>query len=160
MAGRQWYLAQANVETPAGTAIASPQTTTILAGDNYVQWIRWRFPPGPSGTLGISFWNGKAQIVPWTGEGSFIPGDNETETAQVGFQCFGQLNLVSYNIGQYQHEIIVSVQYQPIAVTLATVPPPAASNVVLIASDVLSQPSFVVPDEADLDEVTLPAASA
>jgi hypothetical protein len=153
VAGRQWYLAEAIVSTPAGTPVASPQTTTILAGDNYVQWIRWRFPPGPSGQLGISFWNLAAQIVPWTGEGTFIPGDNETETAEVDYQCLKALNLVTYNTGQYNHSIIVSVQYQPISVTSPASSPTSTANVVLIASDVLSQPSFVPDADITLEEV-------
>ena len=153
MAGRQWYLAEQIISTPSGTLSTAPQTTTVLSGDNYVQWIRWRFPPGPSGQLGISFWNLSAQIVPWVGEGTFIIGDNESETAEVDYQAFKSLSLVSYNTGQYAHSIIISVQYQPIAVTIAQNNPPVNNQVVLIDSLALSQPSFISADEIPLDEV-------
>lgn len=147
MAGRNWRLAQGTVSTPHGTAIASPQTTKILTGDNYVQWIRWRFPPGPNGELGISFWNLGAQIVPWVGVGTFIIGDNEDETATVEYPALGSLSLVTYNLGTYDHIIIYSIQYQPIAVTTAGDSGGSATNLIdLIASEALSQPPEVSVD--------------
>lgn len=152
MPGRSWYLAEAIISTPAGTPIASPQTRTVLAGDNYVDWVRWRFPPGPSGTLGISFWQGQGQIIPWAGNGTFIVGDNEEETAQVGFECPGGINLVSYNTGTFPHEIIISVQYQPVSVTLANTPP-QPQIIQLVADELLSQPSPVETDITALLEV-------
>lgn len=156
--GRQWFLAEAEVTTAAGVTSSSPQVTVLLGGDIYVQWVRWRFPPGPAANLGIAFYHKGIQIVPWPGGGTWIWGDDETETAAVGADVFGDLELWTYNSGSFPHAVIVSVQYQPITVTQANSgPPPTPLVNRLYSSEVLGNPEQVTSDSEPALTVAIPA---
>lgn len=154
--GREWLMAQANITTPAGTPVTAPQRFLIIDADIYVSWIRWRFPPGPASTLNIAFYHGNAQIVPWAGQGLWIYGDDENETADVDADVFGGLYLVSYNTGVYPHTILVSVQYQPISVTQAGITPALPLVNRLYSSEVLGFPELVSADSEQALTVAIP----
>jgi len=61
------------ITTPA----ASEQQTEVEVEGDYISYVNIRFPPGPSGLLGVAIFYGIHQIFPHD-EGTWFAGDDET----------------------------------------------------------------------------------
>lgn len=98
---------------PAGTAIAAPVTVAMTMPARLVRRVSIRFPPGPSGQVGVQLASSGVQIVPWD-KGTFLVGENETLT----FDLFGQIEsgawqLIGYNLGAFAHQVYVTFEVDP-----------------------------------------------
>lgn len=113
---REWYVANQAITTPATTYASTPLVTTVLSGDNYIQGVRWRFPPGCAQALGVAFFHGATQIQPWGGQGNYIVGDDEVQEVPIMANVFGAFQLHTLNVGTWSHTLVVTVVYQPISV--------------------------------------------
>ena len=113
---RLWYVANQAIETPTVAYATTPLVTTVLSGDNYLERVRWRFPPGCAQALGVAFFHGTTQIQPWGGQGSYVVGDDEVQEVPIGANVFGAFQLHTLNTGAWPHTIVVTIIYQPISV--------------------------------------------
>jgi len=144
-----WLVLEPATVTPAGTAPSAPQTTQLIPDHVWLSSVRYRFPPGPMGCLGFYVANGPARILPLPQSQPWIVGDDEEETLAYGGQVGGPLNLVTCNVGNYDHALLLTVTYYPISAfqaSTATKP----TRKVLIASEDLT-PSFDYPAAEAVD---------
>jgi hypothetical protein len=131
-----WLVAEVSVETPAGTSPSAPQSTSILTGWLYINTVRYRFPPGPMGCLGWYLTTGGNQIIPWPPSQPWIIGNDEEVTLDYAGAAGSGLTLVTANVGNYNHQILLTIEYYDIATVQAgTVP--QNSTVLLNADELL-----------------------
>lgn len=147
-----WLVAEVPVVTPAGTTIASPQSTTILTGWLYINTVRYRFPPGPMGALGFYLVTGKDQIIPFPPSQPWIVGEDEEFVVNYQGQAGSGLTCITANVGTYQHELLLTVQYYDIA-TIQDGSTPAQFSTTLLSSELLNTPADQVPGVQDLFQV-------
>lgn len=93
------------VTVPAGTAIASPQTTKLTMPVRIIEEIEVVVPPGPSGLLGFQLGSAGEPIIPAKG-GQWIISDDEKlrwplerQIESGDWQCF------AYNTGSFPHTL-------------------------------------------------------
>lgn len=117
--------------TPAGTAIASPQTTTLVTGWLYLNTVRYRFPPGPMGCLGFYITSGNNQIIPFPPSQRWIVGEDEEYVVDYKGSAGSGLQCVTANVGTYQHELLLTIEYYDVAtVASSSTPPPFRTSVI------------------------------
>lgn len=98
------------VTVPAGTAKASPQTTSLTMPARLVRSVRVRIPPGPAGTVGWALGAAGVRVLPW-GAAQWIVGDNESIEWPLSRQITsGAWQLQAYNTGVYDHTLYVTFQ--------------------------------------------------
>lgn len=99
------YAFQATI--PAGTAVASPTTTTMAFPTRYVRRIIIKVPPGPAGKMGFQIASTGNQIIPLA-KGTWIITDDEQITWDVNNAIqSGSFQLIGYNTGIYDHTVYV-----------------------------------------------------
>ena len=102
------------VTIPAGTAVATPQTTALTIPPRIVRWVRLRVPPGPAGSVGFRLASGGVQVIPWD-PGTWLVYDNEsTQWDLEGQLQTGAWQLQGYNIGRWDHTIYVTMGLDPL----------------------------------------------
>lgn len=96
------------VTTPAGVAIATPQTTALAMPARIVQHLRVRVPPGPRGALGWALAMAGTPVIP-VNVGQWIVGDDETLDWDLdGYPDSGAWQLLSYNVGKLPHTVYLT----------------------------------------------------
>ena len=138
-----WLIAEVAVITNAGTAIATPQVTNILSGWLWINTVRWRFPPGPSGCLGFFLRTGANQIIPFPPSQPWIVGDDEEYTVDYKGQAGKGLTLVTANVGTQNHEVLLTIEYYDAATVQAGTT--SASGTILLNADELLNPDENLP---------------
>lgn len=92
---------------PAGTAVASPTTTSMTLPTRFVRRIVTKVPPGPAGFMGFRIAAAGVQIIP-INVGAWIITDNEEMTWDVSNMIeSGAFQLIGYNTGIYAHTVYV-----------------------------------------------------
>lgn len=94
-----------NVTIPAGTLSTAPQVTSLTWRQGYPVRVELRFPPGPSGLVGVKLRHSGVEVIPKSGS-AFLIADNEI----VGWDIESDLyqpnwQFVAYNEGVYDHTI-------------------------------------------------------
>lgn len=98
---------------PAGTAKAAPVTIQLAMPSRVVRRVRVRFPPGPSGLVGVQLGSSGVQVIPWNA-GSFLIGDDEAFTFEPdGFITTGAWQLIGYNTGAWPHTLPIDFELDP-----------------------------------------------
>lgn len=93
------------VTVPAGTPIASPQSSDVSFPAREVVKVTWRFPPGCAGLVGFYLAMGGAPVLPLPA-GTWITDDDHDNTWDThGQPNSGQWQVVAYNTGIYQHTV-------------------------------------------------------
>jgi hypothetical protein len=102
------------VLVPAGTAIATPQTTALAMPSRIVRSVRFRIPPGPSGSVGFRLASGGVQVIPWE-PGTWLVMDGEAvEWPLEGQIETGAWQLQAYNVGRWDHTLYVTMLLDPV----------------------------------------------
>lgn len=115
-----------NVTIPAGTLSTAPQVTSLTWRQGYPVRVELRFPPGPSGLVGVKLRHSGVEVIPKSGS-AFLIADNEI----VGWDIESDLyqpnwQFVAYNEGVYDHTIQIRMLLnelgRPSLVRVANVP--------------------------------------
>lgn len=152
MTQRKWYYSNYLVTVPANTAIAAPVTIGLPTGDIWLESVRYYIPAGSGGCMGWYLAQSGVPIFPWTGNLAWIVENNVNDEIDVGDELQGNLAVVGYNLGQFQHQIRLRLKYYP-AVLIGE----NADNPVIIPTSQLSSSVSVNSSNAPADGVT-PAA--
>lgn len=107
------YVYPVNVTCPAGTAIATPLTTTPDLGDIWLDAIELRIPVGHHGLTGIYVANSGTAIMPYSSPPSFLVGDDERLSFDVGVEVDNLLQIVTYNTDIFNHTFYLRLSGQP-----------------------------------------------
>ena len=91
------------VTTPAGTAQATPQTTTFNVGNVILERLEIMIPPGHSGLTGIHVDHQGMPLVPFGLPPAFLIASRETIGVDVGFEVGAALSVVTYNTDTFDH---------------------------------------------------------
>lgn len=94
-----------DVTIPAGTAIASPQTTALSFNDGVVEQIEITIPPGPSGLVGFRIGHSAQTIIPKSGNGWIIADDQFIKWPLQGFPTGNKWFFRGYNTDVFDHTI-------------------------------------------------------
>jgi hypothetical protein len=115
-----------DVTIPAGTLSTAPQVTSLTWRQGYPVRVELRFPPGPSGLVGVKLRHSGVEVIPKSGS-AFLIADNEI----VGWDIESDLyqpnwQFVAYNEGVYDHTIQIRMLLnelgRPSLVRVANVP--------------------------------------
>lgn len=102
------------VLTPAGTAIATPLTTSLAMPSRLVRAVRIRVPPGPAGSVGFALVSGGQQVVPEEA-GTYLVMDDEAVEWPLEEQIeTGAWQLRSYNVGRWDHTLYLTFLLDPL----------------------------------------------
>lgn len=94
-----------DVTIPPGTLQTSPQITNFTWREGYPVRVEIRFPPGPSGFVGVRIRHGGTVIVPRRGS-NYLVADNEVvDWALEDLPSNANYNAQAYNEGVYSHTI-------------------------------------------------------
>lgn len=94
-----------DVTIPAGTAKATPVIIPVNFDDGRVDRIEMRWPPGPSGLVGLQVRHSKQVIIPYA-VNTFLVSDNEIIAWPLeGYPEANMWDVVGYNIDAYDHTI-------------------------------------------------------
>lgn len=100
MASRYYTL---TLLTPAGTAVATPLSTTWQLEDQTLASVEVDIPDGHNGLTGIRVIRSQQQVVPW-GNNSFLVANNRLVTVPVNQELTeAKLVILTYNTGFYDH---------------------------------------------------------
>lgn len=96
-----------DVTIPAGTALASPQVTNLVWRQGYPVFVELRFPPGPSGLVGVQLRHSGQVVIPFRAT-DFIIADNEVIRWSLDNYPYNPTwSMRAYNTGKYSHTIQV-----------------------------------------------------
>lgn len=102
------------VLVPAGTAIAAPLIRALTMPARIVRSVRFRLPPGPSGSVGFALVSTGAQIIPWEPGTWLVMDDESVEWPLEGQMETGAWQLRAYNVGRWDHTIYVTFLLDPL----------------------------------------------
>lgn len=95
------------VTVPRGTAIATPQTTSLTFNIGVVQRIEILIPPGPSGLVGFRILHSGDVVIPYD-RSQWIIADNEVIKWELESYPVGRAwALRAYNTDAYDHTLYV-----------------------------------------------------
>lgn len=111
-----------DVVIPAGTLSTAPQTTALTWRQGYPVRVEIRFPPGPSGLVGIRLHHSGVSVVPKDGS-AFLVTDDEVIDWEITLSNYQpKWTAVAYNEGVYQHTLQIRMHINEIgAQTIARV---------------------------------------
>lgn len=94
-----------NVTIPAGTAIATPLRVVPDFDEGVVTRIEMRWPPGPSGLVGLRIGHSGQVIIPYKGSAFLITNDEVVGWDLHGFPEAQAWFIDGYNTDVYDHTI-------------------------------------------------------
>lgn len=146
----------ADLVVPAGTPIAAPVSLVVPNTSGWIPDLYLTFPAGCNGFVGWALELGGVRIIPYTGETWLIANDYVFHWRLARWANQGQLVVLGYNLGQFQHTIRAQFEWTPTAPGLTATASLAANDTASAATDVtvstLAGTEDVLP--ADLDLVT------
>ncbi|HXG40215.1 MAG TPA: hypothetical protein VNJ28_04660 [Candidatus Limnocylindrales bacterium] len=101
------------VTIPAGTTPAAPHVVTVDLGPRIVRAVRLRFPPGPSGKVGIALGSAGVRVIPWGPSEWLVADDEAIEWPLEGQISSGRWEVSGYNVGVFPHTIYVAWLLDP-----------------------------------------------
>jgi hypothetical protein len=93
----------ASVTTPAGTAIASPQTTSVDLGAVVALSAQLIVPPGHSGLTGWRVVYSGTVILPFNLPAQWVIADSYMNEFVIDHEVDRTLQIITYNLGVYPH---------------------------------------------------------
>jgi hypothetical protein len=101
--GQNTYVFPINVTCPIGVTAAAPQVTLPKFGDVWLDSCELRIPPGHHGTTGVYVANNGTQVLPWSDGITFLNGDNDLLTFDLGDEFDTGFQIVTYNTDAFPH---------------------------------------------------------
>lgn len=98
------------VTIPAGTPIATPHEGGVNVPPGIVEAIRWRFPGGCNGQVGIKLASSHVPIYPGTQTEWIVHSGSITGDSVEGFPDSGDFSLLGYNLGSFDHTIQIELR--------------------------------------------------
>jgi len=94
-----------DITIPAGTLSSSPQVTSLTWRQGYPEKVEIRFPPGPSGLVGVQLRHSGRVVIPYRAT-DFIIADNEVISWDLeNYPYSPAWSVRAYNEGVYPHTI-------------------------------------------------------
>lgn len=123
---------------PANIAgVAQTATLVPALGDVILYEVRFLFPTGCHGNVGIQVLNSNVPIIPFnntgaqnTFPGGYVVGDGLTEPYEWGQESASALKVIGFNQGQFVHTVTLTFSYTPVAATALV---PNASAIIPIS---------------------------
>lgn len=122
------------VSTPAGTAIATPQTTALTWRQGYPVQLEVRFPPGPSGLVGFQLLHSGEVVVPHDASEWLITDDEPVIWPLEGFPYNAKYAVRTYNLDVYPHTLQVRMLFNEVGAQRIAAMEPIALNTPLAAA--------------------------
>lgn len=94
-----------DVTIPAGTAIATPQTTALAFDQGIVQRIEIQIPPGPSGLVGFRILHSTEVVIPHDSSRWIIADNDVIKWDTEGYPVGRAWALRAYNTDVYDHTL-------------------------------------------------------
>jgi hypothetical protein len=94
-----------DVLIPAGTAKAAPAVVAANFDDGRVEKIELRWPPGPSGLVGLQIRHSNQVIIPYQANTFLITDDEVILWELHDFPDANAWSLVGYNLDVFDHTI-------------------------------------------------------
>lgn len=89
----------------AGTLKTAPQINTLTWREGYPEFVEIRFPPGPSGLVGVQVRHSGRRIIP-KADNNFLVTDNEVIRWELeGYPYNAVYAVVTYNEGFFNHTL-------------------------------------------------------
>lgn len=131
---------QFSATIPAGTPTSAPVTIELGQANYEIESIDLEVPPGPSGLMGFYIALSEQQWIPWE-MGEYIIWNDRTESWQTENQVVnGGWEVVGYNLGMYDHAVIVRFHTNPIPSPVAPDVAPVIPQVNIVESGVVFTP--------------------
>jgi hypothetical protein len=93
----------------AGTLKTAPSTITLTWREGYPEFMEFRFPPGPSGQVGLQVLQSGARIIPKAAN-TFLVTDNELVRWDLeGYPYNAKYTVRIYNEGKFDHTVQLRV---------------------------------------------------
>lgn len=89
----------------AGTAIATPATSTLSMAEGVLRRLEVTVPPGPSGLVGFRLLHSGQVVIPYRGNGWIITDDERIQWDLDGYPTGDKWALQAYNTGIYDHTL-------------------------------------------------------
>lgn len=99
-----------DITVPAGTAKATPQTTSIELGVRNVVKVLVVVPPGPRGEVGFYLGTSNVQVIPKNVGAWIVTDDHKLDLDIEDMWESGSWQLVAYNTGHYDHTLHVTFE--------------------------------------------------
>lgn len=120
---------QFTVTIPAGTLKTAPQTTSLDIDGWDLETLDLEVPPGPAGLMGFYVANNGVQWIP-QGAGEWLVWDDVSKSWPLIEQPNASgWEIVGYNLGDYDHDVIVRMHVNLPAGQQAGSAPPAITFV-------------------------------
>lgn len=100
---------------PAGTPVDDPWTEDLGFDDWVVERIDLIVPPGPWGTMGFYLANNSQPWVPRSAGEWLVFDDHKLEVTPTGYPIGTGWQIVGYNLGRYDHDVIALFHVNPIS---------------------------------------------
>lgn len=106
---------QHTVTIPGGTPLAAP-VTVALPFDNWeLELVELEVPPGPNGALGFVLANNGHPWIPRS-VGEWLVWDDKIQAyVPTGYPTAGGWQIVGYNTGTYDHDVITRFHVNPLS---------------------------------------------
>lgn len=104
-----------DLTVPAGTAIATPVTLPTSMDDGVVQRLEMRWPPGPSGLVGLRLRHSQQVVIPYSVNAWIISDSEPIYWDLQGYPTGNAWDFLGYNLGVYPHTIQVRFLLDEIA---------------------------------------------
>ena len=128
------------VTVPAGTAIATPLSTSIPFDIGEVEAVEFLIPPGPNGLMGFQLRHSSAGVFPREDDRWIVANGETIRWPVVNAPTGKAWSVRAYNIGIHNHKIYVRLLIHEVPAPIGT-PGPALN---------IQQPDQVAPLASDV----------
>lgn len=111
-----------------GTLSTAPASFPLVWREGYPTFVEFRFPPGPSGLVGLKVLHSGRVIIPKSGN-AFLVADGEViKWSLEGFPYNANYTVLAYNEGVYSHTVQIrmglnEIGAQELTRVASTLPP-------------------------------------
>lgn len=96
-----------DITVPPGTLSSAPASFALVWREGYPAFVEFRFPPGPSGLVGLKLLHSGRVVIPKRNN-AFLVADGEViKWPLEGFPYNANYTVQAYNEGVYEHTIQV-----------------------------------------------------
>lgn len=100
------------ITTPHATPVETPQVTTIPVDNLILQNFHLTIPDGHVGLTGFALEFATKRIVPWDDANAWVITNDEQVTFPVAIEVGGHLDIVTYNLGAYDHNHYLRLHFR------------------------------------------------
>ncbi len=110
------------VTTPVGTQIAAPITTTLPTVPGQLVSVHLTIPRGHAGLTGWRLLLAQQQIIPYSAASTWVLGDGHDYVFDTDIEVGPNLQVVTYNIGNFPHTHYMRFKIARLAQPVAKTP--------------------------------------